>query len=195
VSERAVTPRPDRARDRLRLGETIRRLRLAQGRTLADVADDAAISVSLLSQVERGLIDPSLDSLREIAEALGTAPFRLLADGVPASRIVRDGEGRKLALADSEVEMELLSPSLDGAFEVGRWTLRPGGATAAQPRGYPGEEATLILRGRVRFELGDEPVELSEGDFVTYDARIPHRCVAVGNEPASGLFVVSPPSF
>ena len=195
MGARAVIPRRDRSDERRRLGNAIRTLRLAQSRTLADVARDAAVSVSLLSQVERGLVDPSLDSLRDIAEALGTAPFRLFADDSPRPRVVRDGEGRRLALAAADVEMELLSPSLEGAFKVGRWTLRPGGATAAQARAHPGEEATLILRGDVRFELGDEMIELCEGDFVTYDARIPHRCVALGAAPASGLFVVSPPSF
>ena len=188
-------PRRDRSAERESLGQAMRRLRRRQGWILADVAARAGVSVSLLSQVERGLVDPSLDSLRDIAEALGTTPFRLLADDAPRSRIVRNGTARKLMLAGSEVDMELLSPSLEGAFEIGRWTLQPGGATATQPRGHPGEEATLILAGRVVFELGDDAIELREGDLATYDARVPHRCVAIGSAPASGLFVVSPPSF
>jgi len=49
--------------------------------TLATVSERAGISVSMLSQVERGLLDPSLDTLRNIADALGTAPFRLGAGG------------------------------------------------------------------------------------------------------------------
>ena len=192
MAKRAVIPRRDRSVERRTLGESIRRMRLRQGRTLADVSNAAGVSVSLLSQVERGLVDPSLDSLRDIAEALGTAPFRLLAEDTPRSRLIRSGEGARLAVADG-IELELLSPSLDGDFEVARWTLAPGASTASHPRGHDGVEANLILEGTVRFELGDELVELRKGDFVIYDARIPHRAVALGHEGASAVFVVSPP--
>lgn len=192
MGERPGTSCRDRSAERRTLGESIRRARLRQRRTLADVSSAAGVSVSLLSQVERGVVDPSLDSLRDIAEALGTAPFRLLADDTPRSRVVRSGHGARLGVADG-IELEVLSPSLDGHFEVGRWTLAPGASTASHPRGHDGEEANLILEGAVRFELGDEVVELRKGDFVIYDARIPHRSVALGNKGASALFVVSPP--
>lgn len=159
------------------------------------MAEAAGISPSLLSQVENGLVDPSLDSLRDIAEALGTAPFRLLAERPLDGRVVRAGEGRRLTLPDSDVDLELLSPSLEAPFEVVRWTLRADGVTAREPRGHRGVEAMFILDGAVRLEIGDETVELRRGDFFVADAAIPHRACALGGEPASGIFVVSPPSF
>lgn len=173
----------------------IRALRASQNRTLASVAEAAGISPSLLSQVERGLVDPSLDSLRDIADALGTATFRLLAKRPLDHRVVRAGGGVPLALPDSDVELFLLSPSLEGPFEVVRWTLRPGGVTARQPRAHGGVEAMFILEGAVQLEAGDETIELRTGDFFTMEAEIPHRALAVGEGPASGIFVVSPPTF
>jgi transcriptional regulator with XRE-family HTH domain len=184
-----------RVQDRRALGRTIRALRKRQGRTLANVAGEAGISVSLLSQVEHGVVDPSLDSLRDIADALGVPPFKLLAERPINRRIVRAGEGTPLALPDSDVELFLLSPSLEGPFEVVRWTLRAGGVTARHPRGHGGVEAMYILEGTVQIEVGDETVELRRGDFFTIEAQIPHRARAVGDWPASGIFVVSPPSF
>jgi transcriptional regulator with XRE-family HTH domain len=197
VQEKTVKQQKRRARasDREALGRAIRAMRRSQNRTLRDVAGEAHVSVSLLSQVERGGIDPSLDSLRDISEALGTTPFRLLADGSTRSRVVRAGEGLRFALPGSGILYELLSPTLDGPFEVGKWTLQPGAAGAAEPRGHAGHEATFILRGSVRVEVGDETYELGAGDLISYDARIPHRVLAGGEEPAEGLFVISPPSF
>jgi transcriptional regulator with XRE-family HTH domain len=142
------------------------------------------ISVSLSSQVERGVADPSLDSLRDIAEVLGAAPFRLLADDAPRSRVVCGGQGRRFSLAEHDVEMEFLSPSLDGAFEIGRWTPWPGG-TAVHPRGHQVTEATLILARTVGLARREETIELREGDLVTYHAPIPHRCTALGTRPGS----------
>jgi quercetin dioxygenase-like cupin family protein len=47
----------------------------------------------------------------------------------------------------------------------------------------------------VELEAADEKIELRRGDFFTMEAEIPHRARALGEGPASGIFVVSPPSF
>lgn len=191
---RAPGNRDDRAAARRALGQAIRSRRLAQKRTLADVAEAAGISVSLLSQVERGLVDPSLDSLRDIAIALDTTPFRLLEDSHPRSHIVRSGEGLRLVLPGTDVEYELVSPSSDGSFQIAKSTLRAGGLSARQPRSHPGEEAAYVLQGTVTIVVGEEVFELKEGDCVTYDPRIPHRAIAGPDGPATILYVVSPPT-
>jgi quercetin dioxygenase-like cupin family protein/DNA-binding XRE family transcriptional regulator len=189
-----LSRRRTRDTERRSLGLAIRRARKAQGRTLVDVAKAAEVSVSLLSQVERGLTDPSLDSLRDIAWALGTTPFQLLADGSAPRHIVRRGTGLKLSLPLSDGEYELLSPSLGGAFEVGTSTLEAGRSSPQKPQGHPGEEAALILNGTIQLELDEEVVELREGDFIAFDARAPHRITAVGDGSACMLFILSPPS-
>jgi transcriptional regulator with XRE-family HTH domain len=185
----------DRERDRETLGRRIRGLRQRQKLTLSDVASVAGVSVSLLSQVERGKTDPSLDTLRDIADALGTTPFQLLAGGVARSRLIRVDQRPRLALPTSDIEFELLSHSLEGTFEVMLWTLAAKGTNPPEARGHVGEEALLILSGHARFELGDEVFELSQGDFITYEGRLPHRMTSLGSEPVSGVSVISPPSF
>ncbi|HEV2638339.1 MAG TPA: helix-turn-helix transcriptional regulator [Actinocrinis sp.] len=53
------------------LGEVLRRVRLAQGRTLKDVADIARISMPYLSEIERGRKEPSSEVLAAAARSLG----------------------------------------------------------------------------------------------------------------------------
>ena len=195
---RTRTNRRDKLGDRHSLGRRIRELRRAQGLTLNDVATAAGVSVSLLSQVERGKTDPSLETLRDIADALGTAPFRLLAGSLSRSRLVRVDERPRLELPSSDIVFELLSHSLEGTFEVMLWTLAKGGSNPSVTRGargHLGEEALLMLTGRARFELGDEVFELAAGDFITYDARVRHQMTSLDDEPCSGLSVMSPPAF
>ncbi len=55
---------------RAAIGDELRAERTRQGRTLADVADDAAVSLPYLSEVERGVKDPSSEVLTAIADAL-----------------------------------------------------------------------------------------------------------------------------
>ena len=52
------------------IGDVLREERLDQERTLADVADDAAVSLPYLSEVERGVKEVSSDVLAAICDAL-----------------------------------------------------------------------------------------------------------------------------
>lgn len=180
---------------RRQLGGAIRRRRQAAGLTLAQLSAAAGISVSMLSQVERGLLDPSLDTLRNVADALGTVPFRLLEEEGTVVGIVRRGTGRTLVDEAGGYRFELLSPSLDGAFEIGIWELEPGRSSASLPRSHPGEEANLFLQGRARLEIGDDVIELAAGDCITFDATRPHRVTAIGDETVVCVDVISPPTF
>jgi transcriptional regulator with XRE-family HTH domain len=61
------------------VGDVLRRERLAQERTLRDVADEARISVPYLSEVERGRKEASSEVLAAAARALGLGLGDLLA--------------------------------------------------------------------------------------------------------------------
>ena len=180
---------------RRQLGGAIRRRRHAHALTLAQLSATAAVSVSMLSQVERGLLDPSLDTLRNIADALGTSPFRLLEEEGTVAGIVRRGSGRTIVAEDGAFRFELLSPSLDGAFEIAVWELEPGHSSTGQPRAHPGEEANLFLQGHARLEIGDEVLDLHAGDCITFDPTRPHRVTALGDEVVICVDVISPPAF
>ena len=73
---RARQPRPLL---RTMLGEVLRRTRREQGRTLADVARAARVSMPYLSEVERGRKEASSEVLAAICESLGIDLSDLLA--------------------------------------------------------------------------------------------------------------------
>src|SRR5688572_23085834 len=78
------------------VGATIRRLRSAQGLTLADVANRADISQGMLSRLETGAVSPSLETIAAVAAALGADLPTLFrgADTPPSdAQLVRKGEG------------------------------------------------------------------------------------------------------
>lgn len=67
----------------LQLGQRIRDLRTASSARLIDVSTQARISVSSLSDIERGRFLPSLEVLDAVASALGTSVCELLANLYP----------------------------------------------------------------------------------------------------------------
>ena len=75
MTQLAPRPRPDVRTPLLRevYGRLLRGLRTRQGRTLAEVAARAGISVAYLSEVERGLKEPSSEVLEAVCVALGSS--------------------------------------------------------------------------------------------------------------------------
>jgi transcriptional regulator with XRE-family HTH domain len=73
-------PRPARPLLRALVGDVLRRNRLRQGRTLADVARDACVSMPYLSEVERGRKEASSEVLAAVCDALGIELASLLAE-------------------------------------------------------------------------------------------------------------------
>ena len=76
---------------RLMLGDVLRRIRLEQRRTLADVARAARVSLPYLSELERGRKEASSEVLAAVCDALRIDLSDLLAE---AGRMLADGHAR-----------------------------------------------------------------------------------------------------
>ena len=113
-------------RDVLELGPRIRTLRLERKLTLQAVAEKARVSQSLISQVERGLASPSVNTLRRIAGALDVPIAALFLGGEMSDDesdragrrlVVRRHERKGLSVPRSKVVYELLTPDLNRKIE------------------------------------------------------------------------------
>jgi transcriptional regulator with XRE-family HTH domain len=81
------------------VGDVLRRERLAQERTLKDVAETARISMPYLSEIERGRKEPSSEVLAAAARALGLSLADLLGLAqVELARLVRPRPSKAPAL-------------------------------------------------------------------------------------------------
>lgn len=185
----------DRSRDADSIGAGIRRERLRRGLTLAQLAAQVQLTVSALSQIERGTSDPSLSSLRRIAAAFDLPMFRFLVGSSQREVVVRRARRTRLRFADQDAEFELISADTSGAFEILSLVLRPGGSSSAAASVHAAEECSLVLRGTVRCELDGEVHPLETGDSITIHSEVPHRFSNPGPDDAEILMVLSPPTF
>jgi len=64
----------------MKLGNELRRLRKSRRLTLANVGKETGLSVSFLSDVERGRTKPSLDTLEKLAACYGVSVNDILLD-------------------------------------------------------------------------------------------------------------------
>ena len=94
------------------LGRQLRALRERQGRTLSDVAEQAAVSPQYLSEIERGLKEPSSEMIAAVAGALGATLVdlssqvtdELVADGLRRQRVLDLAGERDLAARHSRAD-------------------------------------------------------------------------------------------
>jgi transcriptional regulator with XRE-family HTH domain len=184
----------------LQLGRVIRQKRKEKNLTLQELASRCGLSLGFLSQVENGQTQPSLSSLRKIAQGLGTSLFGLLASGGErSSTVVRPGDRTIVRWPQLNVAFELLSGNHGPvSLQAALTHLPPGSQTCDQPlaHGYgPAEEFTYVISGRVTLFLGDDIFELHQGDSVHFNSLVPHKYANQGDEETVMLTVMSPPSF
>jgi len=179
------------------LGRDLRGLRKARGITLKALALKIGRSVGFISQIERGLSEPSITDLRRIAAALDVPVswFFLLdeADTPETKYIVRAGARRSLGTKEGGIIEELLSPDLGGSFEMFRSVIEPG-ARLDEPVFRATEEAGYIVSGALELWIDGEAFSLKAGDSFCFEHK-PYHWANSGQEPAIIIWVVSPPVY
>jgi transcriptional regulator with XRE-family HTH domain len=179
----------DRAQDdavdtelQLELGRWVRLMRRRQGKSLAAVAADSGLSQSFLSQMERGLVQPSLRSMNRVARALGTTASAIFAlqTSEPVS-VVRYGQGEVF----SEARVLVRGNRAMHAIEI-----RSAPAEFGDYFEHPGEEMLYVISGKVEAEIGRAAsFTLNAGDALYYEGMVGHRWRNVGSDPLQVLLV------
>ena len=185
----------ERIRESETIGEGIRRERLRRSLTLAQLATQVNLTVSALSQIERGASDPSISSLRRISQAFDVPMFHFLVGSAQREIVVRRDRRTKLNFPDRELEYELVSADTAGEFEVLSLVISRGGSTSAVATSHASEECSMVLRGEVIAEVAGQLYQLEAGDSIKIHRELPHRFMNQSDAEAELLVIISPPTF
>lgn len=163
------------------VGQRIRDLRRTRAMSLETVAVRADLSIGFLSQIERGLSSPSLRVLATLADVLGVGIAGLFGAGentsaVPDAVVTRERQRPELNLWRTGISKQLLSPAgSDGRLNLFLVHLEPGGSTGDELYTHDGEEAGLVIEGRMKLTVDAESWTLKSGDSFRFASRRPHR--------------------
>ena len=201
------------------LGDRIRDERRIRKLTLEELSQKTGLSKSFLSQVERGLAQPSVSSLKKIAQQFGISVVNLFSnESMPSPslknhssieggksnhfssgeevKIVRKARRKTLSLPGSKVSYDLITPDMNRHIEILYLRLSTGESSGKEPIiDPPGEKCCLILKGTLQYHVGEDTYELKEGDSIYHPAHFPHGWSGTGDEPIEVIVVLSPPSF
>ncbi len=177
------------------IGQKIKEMRQQKGLTLRDVAEKTSLTPGFLSQVERGLTEPSLTSLRRISDSLDVPIFYFLLDDSHDNVVVRRSDRKVLKFPGAKATFELLTPSLSHRMEVVTTTLLPGASTCDEPLSHSGEEFMVVIEGQAAVEVGGDEYQMDTGDSIYFFASIPHRITSTGEQKLVFITAISPPTF
>jgi transcriptional regulator with XRE-family HTH domain len=174
-------------RRRPAVGRQVRHWRTEAGLTLAQVAERSGLNIGYLSQIENDKASPSLESLASLAEAIDVPIQWFLLDSARPPSVVR-GTDRRSWLGPGDGRIEEVDGGIPRDLRIVHATM-PGPGRATGFHTHAGDEHHIVLSGRIRATQGDTTVELGPGDYLLWDATVPHDVEQLGEEPATLLII------
>jgi transcriptional regulator with XRE-family HTH domain len=163
--------------------------------TIGELARKAGVSNGLLSQLERGVGNPSIQTLSQLARTLGIPIGSFFESASTISDdVVRPHTRRHLVLADRSMTYQLLVPDLQGAISMLYIELPPGFSNVESPFNHHGEEVVFVLSGSIEIHIGDRARLLAPGDSIRFSSAIDHWYKTF-DERVVVITAQSPPSF
>lgn len=176
------------------IGKRVERYRKGKNLRIRELAQLAEITPSMLSQIERGLATPSIQTLKMLAKSLDVPTFSfLLEETNTADLVVRSGERKKMIVEN--VSYELLSPDFTGNLAAAIMHVPPNHSSSDKLLEHKGEEVAYVLEGKIKLYLDEDEFVLEAGDSVKIPAHMKHKWENGFDLKAAILFSVTPPSF
>lgn len=180
----------------INVGVKVQEFRQQRKLSLRQLALKAGMTPSMLSQIENNVVNPSINTLKEIARALEIPMFKFFQDDtLPEKMIVRKGQCKIIGAPGEEVFYQLLTPDTNGSIEFCLMEIPSHSASADKPHEHEGEEVAYVVEGAVTIFVGTREEQLEAGDSIRIPALSAHRWVNGTDRPVKVVFAVTPPCF
>ena len=177
------------------IGGKIKGLRLKLGLTQEELAARTELSKGFISQLERNLTSPSIATLTDILEALGTDLSAFFSEAKPEKVVFTPEDMFVKEEPEQGYSIEWLVPNAQkNQLEPILVTLTQGGETWAQDP-HEGEEFGYVLAGSIYLHLGERRLRVRRGESFCFQPANVHYIKNAGRSEAKVLWVSTPPSF
>lgn len=162
-----------------------KRIREQKKLTLDAAASITGVSRSMLAQIEKGEVNPTISVLWKIANGYKVSFTSLTEEkGDPVSVIrqadlhpLEEDEGRYLNFPVFAFDEQKL-------FETYRIVIKPDGSLSAQPHLKGAVEYITVFAGQIEITAAESKLQLSKGDSIRFHADVPHSYQNLGAENA-----------
>ena len=177
------------------IGNILKMFREKTRKYQGQVATKAGISISMLSQIERGVVSPSIDTLFCVCQAVGmdiAELFRRISPDTPV-RLMRAGQ--RLSTKHNGVLFEQLAVSVSAGYpaEMFELEVKPGKRIGLSGSGHEGIEMGYALEGSAVLTVDGIDYKIGKGDSVSFNSNLPHSLVNEGRKIFRAVWTALPP--
>lgn len=177
------------------IGEKIKRLRIKNSLTQEELADRSELTKGFISQVERDLTSPSIATLVDILEGLGTNLKDFFNESIEEKIVFSKEDAFETENEDLKYILKWVIPNAQkNIMEPILIELISGGRTK-EDSPHEGEEFGHVLSGSIILHLGNEKYRVKKGESFYFKANSNHYISNMGKTKATVIWVSTPPSF
>ncbi len=177
----------------IKIGDKIRNLRLKNNLTQSELGNRCDLTKGFISQLEADLTSPSLSTLEDILQCLGTSFQEFFSDEKKEKLIYRQEDVIIKDFGDKRVYW-LVSDAQKNEMEPVIVELENGMSTDEEAP-HEGEEFGYVLSGSITLFIGERAYKVKKGESFYFQARTPHYVKNSGKTLAKFLWITSPPCF
>ena len=177
----------------MNIGEKIKELRTQKGLTQEELADRAELSKGFISQLERDLTSPSIATLVDILQCLGTNLDEFFTNTTKEQIVFNKNDYFEKIDPELGNTVEWIIPNAQkNMMEPINLTLDPNGSTYPD-NPHEGEEFGFVLQGSITLHFGSKTYKAKKGESFYFKASKTHY-ICAGKSGARLIWVSTPPS-
>jgi transcriptional regulator with XRE-family HTH domain len=176
------------------IGENLKRLRTANSLTQQELADRCELTKGYISQLERDLTSPSIATLTDILECLGTDLGSFFNEAID-QKIVFKEEDVFVKESDDNYKINWIIPNAQkNKMEPILVELGANSKTKADEP-HEGEEFGYVLSGTIMLNYGNQSFKVKKGESFYIKTNKTHYIENTSKNPARVIWVCTPPNF
>lgn len=179
----------------MNIGEKIKRLRIQNSLTQEELADRSELTKGFISQLERDLTSPSIATLVDILEGLGTNLKDFFNESIDEKIVFSKDDAFETENDELKYTLKWIIPNAQkNMMEPILIEIEPGGRTK-EDSPHEGEEFGYVINGNIFISIGSQKHRVRKGESFYYKANSDHYISNEGKTPAKIIWVSTPPSF
>ena len=178
------------------LGERIRQLRVAAGKSQRALARDAGVSNGTISLIESGQSDPTVGQLKKVLSALGVSMAHFFDSGAESTEQYFFSKDQLVEIGSGKISYKHIKGSNENRqLQIINEVYDPGADTGPSMLRHEGEEGGIIISGELEVQVLGKKKKLKAGDAYQFPSHLPHRFRNVGKSKCRLITACTPPSF
>jgi transcriptional regulator with XRE-family HTH domain len=179
------------------IGIKLKAFRLANGMTLKQLALKAGCTDAYLSQLERGRANPSITTLKKIAQALQVKVVDFFLESEPEENdvVLNEKERVNINFKQGDAKIQMLVRNIQNKrMQPFYTTIEPGGGSKGF-YSHVGEECGIVLQGKLEIHRNGKAYSVGRNESFYFTSQEPHSWSNPGKKKTVVIWVVSPPTF